>query len=56
MICQKKKKVIYFDSKQQIHEKEEIEELTGKLSFQQVEDKLMHSVLERNNRKRKINF
>jgi len=29
-----------------VHEKEEIEELTGKLSFQQVENKLMHSVLE----------
>jgi len=38
--------VIYFDSQQQIHEKEEIEELSGKLSFQNVEDKLMHSVLE----------
>jgi len=38
--------VIYFDSQQQIHEKEEIEELTGKLSFQKVENKLMHSVLE----------
>jgi len=38
--------VIYFDSQQQIHEKEEIEELTGKLSFQNVENKLMHSVLE----------
>ncbi len=38
--------MIYFDSQQQIHEKDEIEELTGKLSFQKVEDKLMHSVLE----------
>ncbi|MCH8328949.1 MAG: hypothetical protein IIB81_00985 [Nanoarchaeota archaeon] len=38
--------MIYFDSQQQIHEKDEIEELTGKLSFQQVENKLMHSVLE----------
>ena len=38
--------MIYFDSQQQIHEKEEIEELSGKLSFQQVEKKLMHSVLE----------
>jgi len=38
--------VIYFDKQQQIHEKEEIEELTGKLSFQKVEKKLMHSVLE----------
>jgi len=38
--------VIYFDSQQQIHEKEEIEELTGKLSFQKLENKLMHSVLE----------
>tara|TARA_Y100000310_G_scaffold342247_1_gene444651 strand:+ start:58614 stop:59816 length:1203 start_codon:yes stop_codon:yes gene_type:complete len=39
------KKVIYFDSQQQIHEKEEAEELTGKLSSQE-ERKLMHSVLE----------
>jgi len=38
--------VIYFDTRQQIHEKEEIEELTGKLSFQNIERKLMHSVLE----------
>ena len=38
--------MIYFDKQQQIHEKEEIEELTGKLSFQKVEKKLMHSVLE----------
>jgi|TARA_B100001964_G_scaffold242359_1_gene316950 Mg-chelatase subunit ChlD len=38
--------VIYFDSQQQIHEKEEIEELTGKLSQQQEENKLMRSVLE----------
>jgi len=38
--------VIYFDSSQQIHEKDEIEELTGKLSFQKIENKLMHSVLE----------
>ena len=38
--------MIYFDSQQQIHEKDEIEELTGKLSFQNVEKKLMHSVLE----------
>jgi|TARA_Y100000310_G_scaffold36526_1_gene34374 magnesium chelatase subunit I len=38
--------VIYFDKRQQIPEKEEIEELTGKLSFQKVEKKLMHSVLE----------
>jgi len=38
--------VIYFDSRQQINEKDEIEELTGKLSFQEVEKKLMHSVLE----------
>jgi Mg-chelatase subunit ChlD len=37
--------VIYFDSQQQIHEKDEIEELTGKLSSQE-ERKLMHSVLE----------
>ena len=38
--------MIYFDSQQQIHEKEEIEELTGKLSTQQEENKLMRSVLE----------
>jgi len=38
--------VIYFDSEQEVHEKEEIEELTGKLSFQKIENKLMHSVLE----------
>ncbi len=38
--------MIYFDKRQQIPEKEEIEELTGKLSFQKVEKKLMHSVLE----------
>ena len=46
MKFQKKKKVIYFDSSQQIHEKDEIEEITGKLSFQKIENKLMHSVLE----------
>ena len=38
--------MIYFDTQQTISEKEEIEELSGKLSFQQVEKKLMHSVLE----------
>jgi len=38
--------VIYFDSQQEVHEKEEIFEHTGKLSFQHLEDKLMHSVLE----------
>ena len=38
--------MIYFDSSQFIDEKEDIEELTGKLSFQNVEQKLMHSVLE----------
>ena len=38
--------VIYFDSRQEFAEKEYIEELTGKLSFQKVEKKLMHSVLE----------
>jgi len=38
--------VIYFDTEQEIQEKEEIQELTGKLSFQNVENKLMHSVLE----------
>ena len=37
--------MIYFDSEQQIHEKEKIEELTGKLSSQE-ERKLMRSVLE----------
>jgi len=37
--------VIYFDAEQQIHEKEKIEELTGKLSSQE-ERKLMRSVLE----------
>ena len=37
--------MIYFDAEQQIHEKEEIEELTGKLSSQE-ERKLMRSVLE----------
>jgi Mg-chelatase subunit ChlD len=42
----KKKKVIYFDSPQNIEEKEDIEELTGKLSTQQEENKLMKSVLE----------
>ncbi|MEK6876366.1 MAG: VWA domain-containing protein, partial [Nanoarchaeota archaeon] len=38
--------MIYFDAEQQIHEKEEIEEITGKLSTQEVENKLMKSVLE----------
>ncbi len=38
--------MIYFDAEQQIHEKEEIEELTGKLSTQELENKLMKSVLE----------
>jgi len=38
--------VIYFDSRQQIHEKEDIEELTGKLATQEIENKLMKSVLE----------
>jgi Mg-chelatase subunit ChlD len=37
--------VIYFDSQQQIHEKDEIEESAGKLSSQQEEKKLMRSVL-----------
>jgi|TARA_Y100000310_G_scaffold39192_2_gene36782 Mg-chelatase subunit ChlD len=37
--------VIYFDSSQHVEEKDEIEELTGKLSSQE-ERKLMHSVLE----------
>ena len=37
--------MIYFDAEQQIHEKEKIEELTGKLSSQE-ERKLMRSVLE----------
>jgi Mg-chelatase subunit ChlD len=38
--------VIYFDSRQEILEKDEIEELAGKLSSQKVEKKLMHSILE----------
>ena len=38
--------MIYFDSQQQIHEKEDIEELTGKLATQEIENKLMKSVLE----------
>ena len=38
--------MIYFDAEQQIHEKEEIEELTGKLSTQELENKLMKSVIE----------
>ena len=38
--------MIYFDTDQEIQEKEEIQELTGKLSFQNVENKLMHLVLE----------
>src|SRR3989338_3234345 len=45
-MLRKIKEMIYFDREQQIHEKEEIEELSGKLSFQQIEQKLMHSVLE----------
>ncbi|MDP3765217.1 MAG: VWA domain-containing protein [Nanoarchaeota archaeon] len=46
MKLQKIKEMIYFDSKQQIHEKDEIEEFSGKLSSQEVENKLMKSVLE----------
>ena len=38
--------MIYFDSQQQIHEKDEIEEFPGKLSSQKEENKLMRSVLE----------
>ena len=38
--------VIYFDGGQEFAEREDIEELSGKLSFQKVEKKLMHSVLE----------
>ena len=38
--------MIYFDSKQHIDEKDEIEELKGSLSTQKAEDKLMRSVLE----------
>lgn len=38
--------MIYFDSLQQIDEKEEIEEMAGSLSKQQEENKLMRSVLE----------
>ena len=35
--------MIYFDREQQIREKDEIEELSGKLSSQEVENKLMKS-------------
>jgi Mg-chelatase subunit ChlD len=42
----KKKEMIYFDSRQEFLEKENIDEMTGKLSSQQDERKLMHSVLE----------
>ena len=42
----RKAKVIYFDSEQQVADKEEIEELSGKLSKSQEENKLMRSVLE----------
>src|SRR3989344_6518098 len=38
--------MIYFDREQQIREKDEIEESSGKLSSQEVENKLMKSVLE----------
>lgn len=38
--------MIYFDSRQEIQEKEDIQELSGKLSFQNIDRKLMHSVLE----------
>ena len=38
--------MVYFDSEQQIHEKENIEEFSGKLASQKIEDKLMRSVLE----------
>jgi Mg-chelatase subunit ChlD len=38
--------MIYFDSRQEFLEKENIDEMTGKLSSQQAERKLMHSVLE----------
>lgn len=38
--------MIYFDSRQHVDEKEEIQELTGNLSAQKAEDKLMRSVLE----------
>ena len=38
--------MIYFDSRQYVDEKDEIEELAGKISSQKEEDKLMRSVLE----------
>ena len=38
--------MIYFDSKQEIQEKDEIQEWSGKLSHQNEDNKLMHSVLE----------
>ncbi|MBL7147528.1 MAG: VWA domain-containing protein [Nanoarchaeota archaeon] len=39
--------MVVFDSQQtQVKELEKIEELTGKLSFQKIENKLMHSVLD----------
>ncbi|MBI2651680.1 VWA domain-containing protein [Candidatus Woesearchaeota archaeon] len=38
--------MIYFDSSQNIREKEDIEELNASLSFQNAENKLMHSILE----------
>ncbi len=46
MSFQKIKVAIYFDRQQDISEKDFVEELTGKLSSQQEEKKLMHSVLE----------
>ncbi len=42
----KKQKVIYFDSRQDIAEKELIEEFSGKLAPDEPENKLMRSVLE----------
>lgn len=44
-IFQKKKRVVYFDTGQTALEDEEIDELTGNLSFQKIENKLMHSVI-----------
>ena len=41
------KRLVAFDSRQtEVKELEKIEEIKGKLGFQRIEDKLMHSVLE----------
>jgi len=43
------KRLVAFDSRQtEVKELEKIEEIKGKLGFQKIEDKLMHSVLENN--------